>query len=52
MLSEALQRNAEHDARVSNISGYRAYQRTNQRFFTSFRMTMPFSVVVLQRNEQ
>jgi hypothetical protein len=49
MLSEALQRNAEHEARLSNISGYQAYERTNQRFFTSFRMTMPFSVVALQR---
>jgi len=34
MLSEALQRNAKHEARLSNISGYQHYGRTNQRFFS------------------
>jgi hypothetical protein len=38
MLSGALQRNAKHEARLSNISGYRLcgrwVSRNNQRFFS------------------
>jgi hypothetical protein len=40
MLSEALQRNAKHDATLSNISGYSPARETNDpRFFASLRMT-------------
>jgi hypothetical protein len=43
MLSGALQRNAKHEARLSNISGYLLpgvwAVRKNQRFFASLRMT-------------
>ena len=42
MLSGALQRNAKHEARLSNISNVRfadKHRRKNQRFFASLRMT-------------
>jgi hypothetical protein len=47
MLSGALQRNAKHEARLSNISGYRLaadaspeiISRNDQRFFAALRMT-------------
>ena len=41
MLSEALQRNAKHEARLSNISGYfpTLDLKDNQRSFASLRMT-------------
>jgi len=41
MLSEALQRNAKHEARLSNISGCSCVERSgpNQRFFATLRMT-------------
>jgi hypothetical protein len=46
-LSEALQRNAKHEARLSNISDshFSDAERTAQRFFSrdrGIRMTMPF----------
>src|SRR5947208_4675695 len=43
MLSEALQRNAKHEARLSNISVYlplRSIQVFDPRFFASLRMTL------------
>jgi hypothetical protein len=43
MLSGALQRNAKHEARLSNISGYRLCGgwvfKNNQSFFAALRMT-------------
>ncbi len=41
MLSEALQRNAKHKARLSNISRYLAglVRKSDQRFFALLRMT-------------
>jgi hypothetical protein len=42
MLNEALQRNAKHEARLSNISGYwlgERLERNNLRFFAPLRMT-------------
>jgi hypothetical protein len=46
MLSEALQRNAKHEASLSNISDVRASStasENNQGFFASLRMTkVPF----------
>jgi hypothetical protein len=42
MLSEALQRDAKHEARLSNISGYFSGKSgaVDQRFFASLRMTL------------
>jgi hypothetical protein len=44
MLSEALQRNAKHEARLSNISGLfpfpEARSKDDPRFFASLRMTI------------
>src|SRR5437588_4362934 len=42
MLSRALQRNAKHEARLSNISGYACTGSVpkTQRFFASLRMTV------------
>jgi hypothetical protein len=45
MLSGALQRNAKHEARLSNISGYLlqwqcARTRNDPRFFAALRMTL------------
>src|SRR5215469_8671624 len=42
MLSETLQRNARHEARLANISG--------QRFFASLRMTEPSRSLMRGRN--
>jgi hypothetical protein len=40
MLSEALQRNAKHEARLSNISEYRpGYAKRGSEFFASLNMT-------------
>ena len=41
MLSEALQRNAKHEARLSNISGrcWLTPLKNDQRFFAALRMT-------------
>jgi len=42
MLSEALQQNAEHEAKLSNISDLLlrdGYSKVNPRFFASLRMT-------------
>ena len=42
MLTEALQRNAKHEARLSNISGCwlgERLERNDLRFFASLRMT-------------
>jgi hypothetical protein len=46
MLSEALQRNAKHEARLSNISDRHAgvAERTHPRFFAALRMTMPLAL--------
>jgi hypothetical protein len=42
MLSKALQRNAKHEARLSNIYDFylSAAGRNNQRFFAPLRMTI------------
>jgi STE24 endopeptidase len=55
MLSEALQRNAEHEARLSNISEFRLVSLDHgPRFFASLRMTelqwlhmSPFAIIAL-----
>jgi hypothetical protein len=40
MLSEALQRNAKHEARLSNISVSKEdHAKNDQRFFATLRMT-------------
>jgi hypothetical protein len=42
MLSDALQRNAKHEARLSNISGYYLGERVDSKslgFFASLKMT-------------
>jgi hypothetical protein len=49
MLSEALQRNAKHEARLSNISDsyFSDAERINQRFFALLRKTTP--VLLMKR---
>src|SRR5947207_8253669 len=53
MLSEALQRNAKHEARPSNISDYFlfAYRfKFDPRFFASLRMTLPDDFIQFSRS--
>jgi len=52
MLSEALKRNAKHEARPSNILDIRAAlrSRNDQRFFASLRMTSQSEITWIASN--